>query len=145
MVKSKQQKQPVIGVKKTGAKVSAKSISNKYKTLFRDTKNQYEKVDAYFQSLKWRTRVIDRPQNAKERSLRDKYIKENDIESRSAYLLNRFAEVGLKKAEAIQAVKTDKVETLTNKWTPRLTEFKKVQDALRRGRMGELLKDEQKF
>lgn len=143
MAKGKQQKAPAVSIKKTGAKVSAKTISARYKSLFKDTRNQYEQIDAYFQSLKWKTRVIDRPQNAQERILKEKYLKEREVETRAAQLLNFYSSVNLSRGEAIQAVKTDKISELTNKWNPRLVEFKRVQDAMRRGRMGELLRDEQ--
>lgn len=145
MAKGKSKKEPVVSIKKTGAKVSARTVSRKYRSLFKDSLTRFEKIDAYLQSLRWKTRVIERPQNAKERALKEKYMKEREVQSQAAQLLNRFADIGLTPAETFHAVKTGKIEILLNKWTPRLTEFKRVQDALRRGRMGDLLKDEQRL
>ena len=141
MAKNKNQKQAPVSTKKTGPKVSARPVSRKYKNLARNDKSEYDRLNSLFQSIRWKTRVIDRPQNAQEKILRDKYLKDNDIETRAAHLLNQYGEAGLKRAEAFQAVKTDKVDTLINKWNPRLSEFKRVQEAMKRGRMGELLKD----
>jgi hypothetical protein len=140
--KNKNQKQTqAVSTKKTGPKVSARPVSRKYKLLARKDRSEYDRLDSLFQSLRWRTRIIDRPQNAQEKVLRDKYLKDNDVESRAAQLLNQYGEAGLQRAAAIQAVKTDKIDLLLNKWNPRLSEFKRVQEAMKRGRMGELLKD----
>jgi hypothetical protein len=141
MAKNKNQK-VVAAPKKTGPKVSARPVSKLYKRLARNDRSEYARLDSFFQSLRLRTRVIDRPQNAQERILRDKYLKTQDVETRAAQLLNQYGEAGLQRAEAIQAVKTDRVDLLTNKWSPRLTEFKRVQEAMKRGRMGELLKND---
>jgi hypothetical protein len=141
MAKNKNQK-VVAAPKKTGPKVSARPVAKLYKRLARHDRSEYARLDSLFQSLRLRTRVIERPQNAQERILKDKYLKEQDVETRAAQLLNQYGEAGLKRAEAIQAVKTDRVDLLTNKWSTRLTEFKRVQEAMKRGRMGELLKND---
>lgn len=145
MAKNKQKKETPVSSKKSGVKISARPISKRYRKLFKDNLSRFEQIDARLQSLRWKTRVIERPQNARERILKDKYLKELEVESQAAQLLNRFAEIGLSKAAAYHAIKSDKVDQLLNKWTPRLTEFKRVQEALKRGRMGELLKDEQRL
>jgi hypothetical protein len=144
MAKNKNQK-TVVTPKKTGPKVSARPVSKLYKRLARHDRSEYSRLDSLFQSLRLRTRVIERPQNAQEKILKEKYLNTQEVETRAAHLLNQFGEAGLKRAEAIQAVKTDRVDLLTNKWTPRLTEFKRVQEAMKRGRMGELLKNESRL
>lgn len=128
-------------VKKTGPKVSARAVSNKYKKLIDRDEVNYSNLDSQAKSLKWKTRVIDKPQNAAEKALKEKYIRDRDVESRAAQLLNQYGEAGLQRAAAIQAVKTDKVDLLLNKWNSRLTDYRRVQEALKRGRMGELLKN----
>ena len=140
MAKNKNNK-PVAVVKKTGPKVSARSVSRQYKKLADRDELSYSNLDNQSKRLAWRSRVIDRPQNAAEKALREKYIRERDVETRAAQLLNQYGEAGLQRAAAIQAVKTDKVDLLLNKWNGRLADYKRVQEALKRGRMGELLKN----
>jgi len=146
MAKNKNQNQKTVATpKKKEAKISAHSVSKLYKKLARHDRSEYAKLDSLFQSTRLRTRVIERPQNAQEKILKEKYLKTQDIENRAAHLLNQFGETGLKRAEVIQAIKTDRVDNLINKWNPRFTEFKKVQEAMKRGRMGDLIKNESKF
>lgn len=114
------------------SKYSARSVASRYK-------NKEQTLDSTLKSMRRRQRVIDKPQNARERELAAKYQQEQDISYRVAQLLNLYGPVGLTLARATQAVKTDKVAELQNQWNSKLSEWKRVQDALRRGRMGELL------
>ena len=66
-----------------------------------------------------RSRVISSPQNAKERELKEKYLRERGVEMRCADLLKQFESVGLTRAGAIHAIKTDRVSELTEKWRGR--------------------------
>ncbi len=71
------------------------------------------------QAREHRSRVISSPQNAKERELKEKYLRERGVEMRCADLLKQFENVGLTRAGAIHAIKTDRVSELTEKWRGR--------------------------
>jgi len=71
------------------------------------------------QAREHRSRVINSPQNAKERELKEKYLRERGIEMRCTELLKQFESVGLTRAGAIHAIKTDRVSELTEKWRGR--------------------------
>lgn len=127
--------------KKTGAKYSARAVSRRYNPLKRRYPNANDLLRAEQQSWIQKTRVIEKPQSARERELKVRYEQEREVELKVAQLLNLYSPVGLTRAAAVQAVKTNWVPSLTTKWNQRLGEWKRVQDALRRGRMGDLLTD----
>lgn len=113
-------------------KQSARAVARKYK-------NREQTLDSMLESMRKRQRVIEKPQNSRERELAEKYQREQEIDIKVSQLLNIYGPAGLSRARAIQAVKTDKVAELQNQWNPKLAEWKKVQEAMRRGRMGDLL------
>jgi len=71
------------------------------------------------QAREHRSRIISSPQNAKERELKEKYLRESGVEMRCADLLKQFESVGLTRAGAIHAIKTNRVSELTDKWRGR--------------------------
>ncbi len=73
-------------------------------------------VASLIQARTHRSRVISSPQNAKERELKEKYLRERGVEIRCADLLKQFESVGLTRAGAIHAIKTDRVSELSEKW-----------------------------
>ena len=75
--------------------------------------------ESIMQARGHRSRVISSPQNAKERELKEKYLRERGVEMRCADLLKQFESVGLTRAGAIHAIKTDRVSELTEKWRGR--------------------------
>lgn len=78
-------------------------------------------------SFNHRRRVIAKPQSDKERKLKERYIEEDNVFYVSGSLLQRFSCAGLTKAEAVQAIKTDMVPSLVNKWKPRLSAWVNAQ------------------
>lgn len=127
--------------KKTGAKYSARAVAKHYRPLKKRYPNSNDILHAEYKSWLRKTRVIEKPQSARERELATQYEREREVETKAAQLLNLYGPVGLTRAAAIQAIKTDWVPSLTTKWNQRLGEWKRVQDALRRGRMGDLISD----
>lgn len=84
-------------------------------------------VDSKIQSLLKKQQVIEKPQNNKEKELRKRYIKEDEIYIEVARLLNRFGVCGLQKSTAVQAVITEKIEDLNKKWSKILSEYNEAQ------------------
>lgn len=68
------------------------------------------------QSEKHKSRVIQKPQSEAERALRLQYLETERVENKAQGLLKRFEKFGLTRAAAIQAVKTDCVSQLLDKW-----------------------------
>jgi len=67
-----------------------------------------------------RTQIILRPQNKMEKDLRVRYIEEDSTFQEANKLYGYYGKCGLKWSQAIQAVKTDHIEELKEKWNPRL-------------------------
>lgn len=74
-----------------------------------------------FQTEEYRKRVITSPQNAKERALKERYLIEDSIDRQCSDLLKQFGSVGLTRAGAIHAIKTDFVSQLIEKWKIRMS------------------------
>ena len=75
--------------------------------------------ESIMQASEHRSRVNNSPQNAKEQGLKEKYLRDRGVEMRCADLLKQFESVGLTRAGAIHAIKTDRVSELTEKWRGR--------------------------
>lgn len=69
--------------------------------------------------------LIHSPRNDSERKVREKLLAKQKVESYAEDLLRSYGEAGLTRAEAIQAVKTDFVPSLKEKWNKKLGEWKK--------------------
>lgn len=67
-----------------------------------------------------RTQIILRPQDKKEKELRVKYMKEDSTFQEANRLYGYYGKCGLTWGAAIQAVKTEYVEKLREKWNPKL-------------------------
>lgn len=67
--------------------------------------------------------VIRSPRGSQQKELADRYIMEQRIEAQAWKLLDQYGKVGMKRAAAIQAVKTNFVEQLHMKWSPLLKEY----------------------
>lgn len=96
------------------------NISRWLKNANRRDRRENPTPEQNFQSSEHRRRVIASPQNAKERELKEKYLAEAMIENQCRELLKKYGAAGLTRAGAIQAIKTDYVSTLTEKWNNRL-------------------------
>lgn len=68
--------------------------------------------------------IIHSPKNASERITRERLLAKQKVESYAEDLLKSYGEAGLTRAAAIQAVKTDFVPSLKEKWNKKLGEWK---------------------
>lgn len=71
-----------------------------------------------------RKEIIDKPRGKKQHELRDRYIEEERLSLQAFKLTDQYREVGLSKAEAMQAVKTNYTERLHAKWSPIIQRFR---------------------
>jgi len=70
--------------------------------------------------------IISSPKNAQEREIRERLLIKQKNESYVYDLLKTYGEAGLTRAEAMQAVKTNYVPHLKNKWGDKLTAWKQA-------------------
>ena len=65
-----------------------------------------------------RAEIIRQPRSAHDKVLADRYVEQDRVEFQAWKLIDQYREVGLERATAIQAVKTNYVEHLHTKWSP---------------------------
>jgi len=136
MAKGKNQKKVEnTASKKVGPKVSAKNVSRKIlKMVRRDERSEFNIVAALKRAAA-RSRVIEKPQNEKERKLKDKYLAEDAREQTIAEYINKYAEAGLTRDEAMSWYgkrQKNGLALMDAKWGQKLDEFKKNQKKLGR-------------
>lgn len=68
--------------------------------------------------LAYREEIIRHPRSAHDKVLADRYLEEDRVELQAWKLIDQYREVGLTKASAVHAVKTNYVEHLHSKWSP---------------------------
>jgi hypothetical protein len=95
------------------------NVSRWVRNAMRRDRKANPSPESIMQASEHRSRVINSPQNAKERELKEKYLRERGVEMRCTDLLKQFESVGLTRAGAIHAIKTDRVSELTEKWRGR--------------------------
>ena len=98
------------------SKGQRRNISRWLRNARRKENRENPSLEASMQAFEHRKRVISSPQNAHEKNLRNRYIEQTTIETKCTELLVQFSEVGLTRAEIIQAIKTDYIPTLVDKW-----------------------------
>ena len=98
------------------SKGQRRNVSRWARNAMRREHKENPSVASLMQARNHRSRVISSPQNAKERELKEKYLREQGIELRCADLLKQFESAGLTRAGAIHAIKTDRVSELSEKW-----------------------------
>ena len=98
------------------SKGQRRNVSRWARNAMRREHKENPSVASLMQARNHRSRVISSPQNAKERELKEKYLREKGIEMRCSELLKQFGDAGLTRARAIQAIKTDRVSELSEKW-----------------------------
>lgn len=99
------------------------NVSKKTRKLVRKERNE---ITDLLQSRAKRDQVVLNPQNKKEKELRTKYLIEDEVLFKAGQLLFKYSKCGLTKAAAVMAVKTDRVNNLTQKWSKKLIEWEKV-------------------
>ena len=98
------------------SKGQRRNISRWVRNARRKENRENPILGAYMQAFEHRKRVISSPQDAYEKDLRNRYLEQNTVETKCVELLGQFGEAGLTRAEAIQAIKTDYIPSLINKW-----------------------------
>ena len=99
------------------------SVNKETKKIVRRARLANRPVEDILKSLRYKDRVIAKPQNKKEEELKKKYLEQNRINARAEDLLSRYGKAGLTRAGAVQAVLTDTVASLIQKWKPRLSAY----------------------
>jgi hypothetical protein len=104
--------------KRTGyvSKGQRRNISRWSRNTQRKEHRENPNLESYMQAVEHRKRVISSPQNTHEKDLRNRYLEQATIKTKCIELLVQFGEAGLTRAEAIQAIKTDYISTLVDKW-----------------------------
>ena len=69
-----------------------------------------------------RRTIISSPHGKEELRLKEKFLTEDSVERQCNELLKTFGSTGLTRAGAIQAIKTDHVSQLTEKWKSRASQ-----------------------
>ena len=98
------------------SKGQRRNISRWVRNARRKENRENPSLEACIQTFEYRKRVISSPQNVQEKKLRLRYLEQQTIETKCTELLKQFGEIGLTRAEAIQAIKTDYISTLVDKW-----------------------------
>lgn len=91
--------------------------------LMRKYRKEHKPLKDILKRLERRTRVINKP-TFDEKKLRQRYIEEEYIESAAYKIYMQYKEIGITWSACVQAIKTNYVEQLHNKWSPRLKEFR---------------------
>ena len=100
----------------------------------RDSRNPISVIMAQDRSDTHKHKIMSRPQNAAQRTLAAKYEKEFRERERANELLRQFEYVGLTKAAAIQAVRTNWEGKLIEKYLAKTQEFENKMRGLMKSR-----------
>lgn len=65
-----------------------------------------------------RQQILNSPKGAHEKKLAERYAEEDRVEFEAGKLLEQYGSVGLTKAAAVQAIKTNYTDRLHEKWSP---------------------------
>lgn len=100
------------------------------KTLNAMRKETGETIRSLLDRNRTRNRIIWSPQNAAEAKLKDRFQEQNRVELEVCKLLNHYGKCGMVRATAVQAIKTNYVDKLNEKWGPKLKAWLKKQEKL---------------
>lgn len=95
-------------------------LNKKIKNLMRSERKAKSPVVDVLKRMEYRSLVTAKPRGAKEIKLAERYIEEDNTRYNAAKLFEQYQEAGITWASCVQAVKTNYVEQLHNKWSPRL-------------------------
>tara|TARA_A100000164_G_scaffold361360_1_gene376025 strand:+ start:1736 stop:2134 length:399 start_codon:yes stop_codon:yes gene_type:complete len=77
---------------------------------------------AIAQRAAYRRTIITSPHGKEELRLKEKFLAEDSVDRKCSELLKSFGSIGLTRAGAIHAIKTDHVSQLTEKWKSRASQ-----------------------
>lgn len=92
------------------------NVSRKIRNMVKRARREDRPVEDILKSDANRQRILEKPAGEKERSLRDRYREEDRVAKAAALLFKQFENQGMSWAAAVQAVKTDKVPEVTEKY-----------------------------
>ena len=92
--------------------------------LCRAWRKENPRIEDIIKSQSHRNEIIAKPRTAKHKELRERYIREDDIEFDAFKLMDQYRDVNLTRGETIQAIKTNYVDKLHHKWGIKLREFR---------------------
>jgi hypothetical protein len=104
-----------------GSKGQRPNVSKKIRNGMRADATPHTK--SLLQRAERRAMIITKPQGDLEHKLKARYLEEDKQAPDIARALNKFGQIGLTKAEAVQAAKTNYMEALTKKWNIRLKAY----------------------
>jgi hypothetical protein len=100
------------------------NLARKTRNMLRRDRRENPAVEDVMRSYAVKQEIIAKPRGDKQRELRERYIAEEDTHYQALKLFEQYKEAGIKWAACIQAIKTNFVEHLHNKWSPRLKAVK---------------------
>lgn len=112
------------GKKSSGKHYTSKgerpNVSAKIRNALRRDRRARPNVDDMIRSWSARQEIISKPRGEKQRELRERYIAQEDVQYQAHKLYDQYRDAGITWAACVQAVKTNFVEYLHNKWSPRI-------------------------
>lgn len=121
------------GKKSSGKKYTSKgersNVSRWVKLANRKEQKENPSVASIMQRENHIKRIISSPKNEAERKIRSRVLEAQTVASQAEELLKVYGEAGLTKAEAVQAIKTNYIPTLKNKWDAKLVTWKQANSA----------------
>jgi hypothetical protein len=115
--KKKQQKKVEKAVNRP--KVSARPVNRSLLKAVRRDRRAHPSLDSILQRLNYRETVMARNHDHRLRAQRERFERDNSVESQARQLYNQFAEFGVTWAACVQAVKTNWVAQFMVKWGQR--------------------------
>lgn len=100
------------------------NISRKILNAMKSDRRTNPSVEDVMKRYKYRQEIINKPRNSKQKGLRERYLEEDRVDLQAHKLMDQYRDVGLSKAGAVHAVKTNFIEQLHSKWSPRLKAFR---------------------
>lgn len=92
------------------------NVSRKIRNMVRRSRREDRPLEDILKSDANRQRVLEKPSGDRERKLRDRYREEDRVAKAAAMLFKQFENQGMSWAAAVQAVKTDKIPEVTEKY-----------------------------
>lgn len=103
------------------------NVSRKLRNMAKRARQENIPVEDMLKSDKHRERIIDKPTNEHERKLQKRYLEENRVLTEAAQLFKRYSNKGMSWALAVQAVKSEAVVQVTEKFAKKGKEASKKQ------------------
>lgn len=95
------------------------SVSSKTRNMVRRARREERPIEDVLKSNAHRARVIAKPVGEHERKLKQRYLEEERVAKAAVQLMKQFESKGLSWALAVQAVKTDSVAMVSEKFAKR--------------------------